>query len=402
MHPFFLSNQAPITPCDRYKNPYHGTEVLRFTDVTADDCDRYCKALEVAGFTAYRHRTLADNRFATYITPQYEAHLAFYPALGEMRAVSGARTYLPPLESPVFEAIQAPTLSQIKLSIVGQSNAVQLADGGFLLIDGGMDDEGDRAYLLDFLYQRKPAHHEKPHIAAWLISHCHNDHIYLCQEFLKAYHDRVEVALFGYNFPDYTSPIVDYAKPAQRPRTVHWQTEMRRIIHTYFPTAKRWETHSGDTLHLPGCDVDIMITWEDFWPHKMVGVNDTATAFRLRFAGGKTAMLPTDAWFGMCDQMVSVYGNALKSDILQPVHHGTAGGMLDFYQRVSPEITLWPAPAMRPPAPTMTDLPPLVSVFDYAKEKFPESAWLLDHAKRHYHNSETVTINMETLETTIY
>lgn len=397
MHPFFLSNTSPLKPIDRYANPYHGTEVLRFAKVTADDYERYCTALETAGFTLYCRRVLAQNQFATYTTPLFSAHLAFYPALGEMRVTHGAHTYLPPLEAKQTEHVQSPTLTQIKLSNIGQSNIVQLSDGSFLIIDGGVDNEEDRACLLSFLLTKKPEHHPKPRISAWLISHAHNDHIHLCQEFLKAYADRVEVELFGYNFPDFTGDIAIFIKEGQQGRTIRWQNQMRDIINQHFPLAKRWEPHSGQTLHLPGCDVDVLIAFEDYWPHEMSGVNPSSCCFRLRFESGKTAMIPTDAWFGSCDQMALVYGDELKSDILQAVHHGTAGGTIPFYERVAPEVVLWEYP-VTPPSAKPTDAKLHLEFFDVVRNKYPYSAWLLEHATRHYHSGETITIDTQTLE----
>ena len=137
MHPFFISKNMPLTPVDRYDNPKHGTEVLRFTEVTDEGFRLYCEALKTAGFEPYYERTVAENRFATYTTPLFEAHLAFYPALGEMRVTHGALGYLPPLEASKAERIVDPTYTQMKLYNGGQSNVVQLTDGSFLVIDGG-------------------------------------------------------------------------------------------------------------------------------------------------------------------------------------------------------------------------------------------------------------------------
>lgn len=395
MHPFFASSATPLKPCDRHPNPYHGREVLRFAEVTAADFDRYCAALESAGFSPYIKRTLAQNRFATYTTPLFQAHLAFYPALGEMRVTHGSRSFLPPTEPCTARPIQTPTLTQIKLSDIGQSDIIQLADGSFLLIDGGVDNEVDRAYLLDFLYEKKPAHHEKPRIAAWLISHAHNDHIHLCQEFLLSYSDRVEVELFGYDFPDFSDDMVTFTKVGQQGRTIRWQNRMRDITRELFPLSKQWEMHSGETLHLPGCDVDVMFGWEDYWPQEMLGVNATACSLRLRFEGGKTAFFATDAWFALCDQMALMYGDELKSDVLQASHHGSVG-TIPFHERIDPEVVLWayPLDIVQTEKTDATTVERLYERFG----KHPYCTWLLEHAKRHYHHSETVTLDMKTLE----
>lgn len=393
MHPFFASSACQITPCDRCDNPKHGTEVLRLTEVTTEIYQQYCERLQTAGFTLYTKKAVVGNCFATYTTPLFTAHLAYYSAIAEMRVIHGPRGYLPPLTPSPTDQMATPTFTQMMLIEGGQSNVVQLSDGSFLIVDGGKKNDTDRDNLLAFLMAHKPPQHKRPHIAAWLISHAHNDHVHLCQEFLLDYGDRVELALFGYNFPDFESSIIhSETEVSQR----IWQSRMKKILDEHFPTTKRWVMHSGERLPLPGCKVEVLMTWEDFWPQLMKTVNQTSFCIRLHFDSGKTVMLPTDAWTGLEEQMVTVYGDYLKSDVLQATHHGLAGGSIPFYEKVSPAVVFWPSPENRfaalEPIPIPGREKPMAIV-----RQFEPSRWLLENVKRHYHHGETVTIDVNDL-----
>jgi len=315
--------------------------------------------------------------------------------LGEMRVCHGCLSYLPPLEMPEAEAvIDVPTYTQMKLSNGGQSNVVQLTDGSYLIIDGGKMYSTDRDNLLAFLYAHKPSHHPKPRVAAWLISHAHDDHMNLCMDFLQAHGKQIELQTFGYNFPDFESDIIQSdTEVAQKNR----QKRIKRILDEQFPTTALWLMHSGQRLLLPGCEVSVLMTWEDFWPQPMKTVNQTSFCLDMRFEGGKKLMLPTDAWAQLCDQMATVYGDTLKSDVLQAIHHGLAGGSIPFYEKVRPEVVFWPQSPERVFSPEPIVVPDREKPIAVARQ-FAPNCWLLDRMERHYHHGETVTMDMKTLE----
>ena len=376
-----------------YKNEKNNQTVLLFTQVTPVAYESFLEALTVSEAQLYSENRIGDNRFATFVTDTEEAHLCYYPALQELRVIYGKRGYLPPATPPDGSGTYPLTVTQIGLGgfEAGESDVITLADGSFLILDGGKKNDDDRDNLLKFLYSHKPAHHEKPHIAAWLISHAHNDHIHLCQEFLLDYGDRVELSLFGYNFPDLDSEWCA-AEAAQ----VHWQNRMQEILDAHFPNTKKWIMHSGQKLYLPGCEAEFLMTWEDFWPREMKTTNQSSFCVRFTFKTGKTFMAPCDAWRDLVEPMTAVYGDYLKSDVLQATHHGLAGAFIPFYEHVAPEVVLWPTSKIRLEAVEPILLP--------GKEKpsaivrrFAPSCWLLEHVTRHYAASENTTLDMRDL-----
>jgi beta-lactamase superfamily II metal-dependent hydrolase len=62
-------------------------------------------------------------------------------------------------------------------------------------------------------------------------------------------------------------------------------------------------------------------TQEEFLPGHFRWLNETAIVSRV-YLGGQSVMMPADAELGVDVMIPTIYGDALKSDILQQTHHG--------------------------------------------------------------------------------
>jgi hypothetical protein len=70
---------------------------------------------------------------------------------------------------------------------MGMVYAVRLADGSFIVVDGGMPAYGNADRLYNAL--KEYSNDEKPVIAAWLITHGHEDHIGGLTTFVEKYYE---------------------------------------------------------------------------------------------------------------------------------------------------------------------------------------------------------------------
>lgn len=393
---FIIAKGEGLTLANTYENDKNENAVLRYINVVDAEFEAYFNTL-AKDFEVYCKKTVVGNRFATLVNDTHSLHLCFYPTIQEMRVIYGKRKWLPELTPNETAGDNPLTVTQMGLIVnSGLSIVITLADGRFLLIDGGKeanDGHQDRKNLWEFLWEHKPAHHEKPKIAAWLISHSHTDHVNLCQEFLKEYGDRVELQLFGYNFPDFEKGILTGSDNASE---LHWQNSTKDLLDEHFPSTTRYTMHTGERLCLPGCEVDMLLTWEDFWPQEMPSANHSSFIIRLTFATGKTVLIPSDAWKPTTALALSIWGNHLKSDVLQVVHHGLSGGNIEFYKKVDPDVLLWPTPEIR-----FVSKEPYINAEGTKKAvawQFEPSRWLMEHYDRHYHHGKTVTLDMRDLE----
>lgn len=374
---------ASATQASYYAGSQNHTK--SFTSATANQYNAFVAALTAAGFEAYTTNTIGENLFGTYIKTTGGYHTAvytmYYPSAGNVRVTYGPVDFLPDLEADPADTSDCVTPSIIlnarrtaQCLAPGMSIVLQLADGSFIIIDGGNPDQElgslyydpnggekvdekfkynddkemtqDAKLLYDLLVSMTPAG-EKPTIAAWMITHAHGDHISLANQFLKTYHAYVDVKMAAYNFPDFATVTIKNENP------LYMQVLADAFIqemNAYYPDASHWVFHTGERLNLPGCEIEIFYTPEDYYGTYAEATfpwgNQTSSAFRITL-NGTSLMVLGDCEADICEQMANRYKDALESDVLQTSHHGYNGANAPFYQYIDPKICLWPTNQLR-------------------------------------------------------
>ena len=369
----------------------------------------YEKALQDAGYTLYQSSEVNYSRFFTYTNGDTMVHCNYFKTMREFRIVYGPVTYLGTPE-PITNYEKKVTPS---ISIVGMTDSVlcmvfQAADGSFVVIDGGWDSDAvvnktlnsgtsyeknivhnrdvktDMASLWSLLESLVPAG-EKPQVT-WMITHADPDHIGLPNVFMKEYKDRFDLNLVCYNFPD--PEIAGVVNGGGAAKFQAYMDAFIAAVNSNFPNAKHYIFHTGEKLYLPGAEIEFLFTPEDYWPNNMPWMNHTSCAWRIT-SEGKSIMITGDCETGLNNQMVTVFGSHLKSDILQLNHHGSNGATLNFYKAVQPSVAFWPCQQYH---------------FDYDRRHqgiqtgFEFNKYIRETAQAHYTHTETHTILLPSLE----
>ena len=215
----------------------------------------------------------------------------------------------------------------------GMGMVVTLADGRFLIYDGGYPTETDG--LMDYLAAQTP-NGKKPVIAAWVLTHSHGDH-YLCVlDFLKRCPERATVERFLFCAP-----------PVLNARGKSWDEP---FLAEELPILANkngipcFSPYEGQTLSFPGVQMEILETVDDLYPILATDSNMASMTTRLFFetpGEEKSVLIPGDLMGSALNRMVHLYGNYLKSDALQVPHHGCSGGTKEFYDAVDPETVIY-------------------------------------------------------------
>lgn len=379
---------------------------------TSLNYNTYVQALKNNGFVEYTTNEINGNLFGTYIKTEggsdMVAYTAYYPGgsgyytdsktvfdvkttngtitdnvtTQNLRITYGPLTFLPGTEEiTASDAIvrAVPFIMQnarwsAYAESPGMCYVVQLLDGSFILIDGGYGtsskykaqiytepsegtvskpvekDYDDSLSLYNLLVEMSPD--EKPVVAAWFISHTHQDHVALSNDFMARFYDQVDIKMFAHNYPDEIACRRTNANNAYNIDNA--AATFNANVAKYYPNAQRWIVHTGQKLYLPGCDIEIFYTPEDFYGiydnYTMNGYskgycwfangNETSIMFRIT-VGGTSFMVTGDSEDEICTQVGTRYRDTLESDILQTPHHGGNGPELGFYEYVDPKIVLW-------------------------------------------------------------
>ena len=401
---------------DNYEMSVRGTNESEYKN--------YLATLTADGFTLYDDNKIGNNLFATYTAKkdgvETVVYTMFYPEVSKCKVVYGVRGYLPATEEIAYpqNAVVTPSITQLGREQVfngwnaeakridgapGMGYVIQLADGRYIIIDGGPADSEitmlsketgqwvedgrktteDAKKLYDFLVANNP-NEGKPVIAAWLITHAHGDHTGLANQFLNAYKNDVTVELGGYNFPDlYNIEITEGGNVAMAQGASVFKASLPK-------TAKQAVLHSGQELYFPGCEIEVIYTQEDYFPQPFATGNHTSMVFRviMKAADGSETVFTVmgDAEKTNCQQILEIYGAELDCDILQLTHHGFNGACDGIYELMTPEACFWACDPYR----YETDGRCLGTKTGYEFNK-----WIRENVSKHYTSEYTTTIEIK-------
>ncbi len=266
----------------------------------------------------------------------------------------------------------------------GMSYIIRTPQGSFIVIDGGWAGVGEGKKILKLLEEQN-TNDGLPVVAAWILTHPHSDHYGAIADVASAYYDEIvlERVIFNYMSDEMLAKSDSYKAldDASSPLNV-----LRRILNT----PKKWgytqviKPHTGDILNIDGVEVDILYTHEDAANSiSALEYNNAASlAFKVS-VGDKSAMFLADSTAKNMLAMASRYGAHLKSDILQPTHHGRTHGKIEVYSLVLPEVVLWDCA--------------ISSYNEYKSQDYNQ--YLINTFKRHYISENgTITLSFKTLE----
>ena len=298
--------------------------------------DALTDLLTAEGYTLCEERSVANNRFLLYRKENETVHVDISEAMGTTRVIVSP-------EGDLFtgagdlDAKGTVTMTLMNMDYENQSAKnngygfiITLADGGFLIYDGGWPTETDG--LWEYLRSHTPAG-EKPRVEGWILTHSHGDH-YLCfMEYMKKYADETDIKRIIYG-PAHAECFVQGSDRTLYDKVPPMAAE--KGIELVIP-------YAGQVLNFPGVEMEVLLTADDWYPEKVPHDNNVSFVTRLRFPtkGGTTVLMPADMMGRGCNRLVDQYGAYLKSDILQVPHHGCNGTTMEIIWAADPEKVIY-------------------------------------------------------------
>ena len=205
----------------------------------------------------------------------------------------------------------------------GMSYVVKLSDNSVVIVDGGhIYQASDKATdgFMAFLHEITGVPEgEKITIAAYFVSHAHNDHMTFMAKVLHKYYHELDLQRVMFNFPSYQVKGGGYS--------IYYATWLKHIITTCYPNTIYKKLHTGEKINLADLQIDVLFTHEDAVYSGNASVcnigdfNSTSTILKLTM-DGKTVMLLGDTSGDAENIVTKMYtANTFKSDIIQIAHH---------------------------------------------------------------------------------
>ena len=310
----------------------------------ADDAafEAYVEKLRDNGITDITEYTLENNRYALCKGAYNTVYVSYFATTNTMKVyseVAGLNNYPEISTAQNYEQGYA-KFWQISVDCLGakknggMSYLFQAVDGTFIVIDGGYNTEAEADRLYKLMKDNVPAG-DTPVIAAWYISHLHDDHIGGLMAFSDKYADEIDVQGFYYHF--------DYKGGAAASKS-QMEEYMRRGL--WDDAVHYGRLHTGMNFSIKGIKFEVFYTLEDLYPTTMVNYefNNSSTVVRATVgAAERTIVFLGDIMKLASDCMLQNFTTAsLQSDFVQFSHHGYEGATQAVYDAIKAPAVLWP------------------------------------------------------------
>lgn len=318
--------------------------IIRMEQVSDDDFDHYAGSFPSQGFTKAAQYSLGPSHFYIFTKDALAVFLTYFPETQQLRIVCEEDTmylrFLTPSGIADFSCDEGtpcqPMLTQIDLEDFGLSYLIRLADGRFVVIDGGWDFECEADKLMTALRKQSPT--QTPRIAAWIFTHPHEDHYPCFSTFCEKYSGDVKIEALLYSFPPMAGETLENFPRLNNER----ELERLRLFEDWISKigAPVIRPHTGQVYKFGDVQLEILSSPDDLCRYP-ADVNALSLITRLTVCG-QSILFCAD---GLLDEVLlsQRYGAYLKSDILQVTHHGFNGGSEECYRLVDPSVCLVPS-----------------------------------------------------------
>ena len=204
----------------------------------------------------------------------------------------------------------------------GMLFAIRCCDGKIVVIDGGHNSQFRGAAIdeLDrFLHRIADKNIEqKVSVAAWFMTHSHNDHVDGFRMLLEKHGDKYELERVLCNMPSAEICPTENKDPAI--------VNIARLIYENYPDCREIKLHTGQRIRLADVTFDVLYTHEDlvYSGERRMSVgsyNNTSTVVKI-MVGGMSILMLGDLDVPGEKRICADYSEeTLGSDIVQQAHH---------------------------------------------------------------------------------
>ncbi len=332
-----------------------------YENTTRAEFDSYLQRLEAYGYVPYAKNTADNNVYCTYYyNHERMIHAYYLDADQTVRVISSSADDAVPYPlSPVSdETVTTPALVMADMDYEhqlsghnrGMGFVFTLADGSYVIIDGGYGTEAEPLYR--YLSENNRRADGKIRIRAWILTHPDGDHYECFLKFADLYAEQVQLdywvaqvstELIFNTHMDSIDPLFAPDDP-DRPTYTPGKSQIfdgAPIVRALDKAIAKFENvlrivpMTGQTMYFGDLKMQFVYTGEMLYPRE-VGrastTNEHSLVMKVWFEE-RTLLITGDVLHKGMEVMVNYYEKALRSDFIQAPHHGLQGTM-NFYNKV--------------------------------------------------------------------
>lgn len=290
-------------------------------DTSLAQYESYLKVLAENGFEHHSGKRIADCAFDLLYTEDTIAYVMYFSDTETIKISMDKRSTfaLPTLEEDnIYEKTTDATITQVGLGDSldnGMLYISKMSDGSFIVIDGGIS----AGYIYDSLVKLS-GQTTGIRIAAWLLTHHHNDHAEGFLATSSKYGDRliVEKVIHCQPRPDQLRPGEGSDYEAVKDRIVNGIRNFKATNRSL----EQIKAHPGMEIYIRDAKITVLATIDTIEPRIISNVNNASMVFRME-VGEKSIIFLGDSEPMQTKAMYAQFGaENFRCDALQLAHHG--------------------------------------------------------------------------------
>ena len=286
-----------------------------------EEYEAYLGVLAENGFVHHSGSRIADCAFDLLYTDKTIAYLMYFSDTKLLKLSMDSRKVfsLPTLEKDnVYEKVNDATITQVGLGDSinnGMLYISKMSDGSFIIIDGGVSS----GYIYDSLV-KLAGREDDIRVAAWLITHHHQDHAEGFKKTSEKYADKLIVEKIIH-----CQPRATQLKPGEG--SDYEQVKNRivdgiRNFQATNPDLEQIKAHPGMEIYIRDAKITVIATIDTVEPKIISNVNNASMVFRME-VGEKSMIFLGDSEQMQTKPMYKAFGEEyFRCDALQLAHHG--------------------------------------------------------------------------------
>ena len=345
------------------------TDELIFEDATVDSYNAYVQKLIDAGYKKHTETQITGNRFATLYNDRFTVTAGYYDYNKNVRVLIqpfAPQSLLATEAENVTETVTTGQITMIGLEYKksdggyasnGLSILIRLTDGRFIVVDGGFSgNQNDANMLINTMKMQSSDYIDKTGgitVALWIVTHAHADHSGMINTKASSFRSaNIKIEKFLVNFlseKELKKARAAYAANWSETEGNSWSSS---ITAASTVGAEVVTARVGQIFYLANAKLEVLYTIDSYAPKAANALNTTSLIIRMTFTDPVTKketvyMSTGDATGPGFLITYNMYGNYLKSDIVQVAHHGATtwgaeNGTISAYKAMAPETLLWP------------------------------------------------------------
>ena len=290
-------------------------------ECSTDEFNAYLKVLEELGFEHYMENNINGSEFKMLVTEDSIAYAMYFADTQIFKlSMDPRKTFaLPTLEEDnIYEKTEQATITQVGLGDSinnGMLYISKMSDGSFIVIDGGVSS----GYIYDSLV-KLAGRKDEIRIAAWLITHHHQDHAEGFKKTSEKYASNliVEKIIHCQPRPEQLEPGEGSDYEQVKNRIVDGIKNFKATN----PSLEQIKAHPGMEIYIRDAKITIIATIDTVEPKIISNVNNASMVFRFQ-VGEKSTIFLGDSEPMQTKAMYKAFGEEyFRCDALQLAHHG--------------------------------------------------------------------------------